>query len=56
MKKAIIKKRGICDLCRSKRFVYFLHVQFLNGIKMYVCKNEDLCVLKMSYNKKKKLL
>lgn len=54
MKKVIIKKRGICDLCQSKRFIEFLHIEIINGVKMYVCKNVDLCVLKMSYNKKAK--
>ena len=55
MKKVIIKKRGVCDMCQSKRFDTFLYIQIINGVKMYVCKNEDLCVLKMSYNKKKNI-
>lgn len=47
-------KRKVCDLCRSKRFAKYLHIEIFNGVKMFVCKNEDLCVLKMSYLKKKK--
>lgn len=42
----------VCDLCRAKRYFKFLHVEKVNGVKMFVCKNEDMCVLKMSYNKK----
>lgn len=54
MKKKKSKERGICSLCSAKRFIEFLFCDDSIVPSVYVCKNEDLCVLKMSYNKKKK--
>lgn len=54
MKKVVEKKRFRCCLCGAKRFRLFLYKVGGNGFYKYTCKNDDLCVLKMSYYKKKK--
>lgn len=53
MAKKKIKKRYMCKFCGSKRYIDGLFENFYHGEHYYSCKNEDMCVLKMSYNKKK---
>lgn len=49
-----IKERKICVFCGTRRYIenmYFMN--YKNG-GTWGCKNNDLCVIKMSYNKRKK--
>ena len=48
--KKIIRK--ICYFCKSKRNEENLYFMNEKTGGQYACKNNDLCVLKMSYNKK----
>lgn len=52
MKKDNFKRRFLCKFCGAKRYLENLFLITHNGVIYYSCKNEDLCVLKMSYNKK----
>lgn len=54
MKKVKLEKRFSCFFCGSKRYKKFLDVGYYDFEKKYFCKNNNLCQLKMSYNKKKK--
>lgn len=45
-------KRHICYYCGAKRYIDNLYPVGVKGVVHFVCKNNDLCVLKMSYNKK----
>lgn len=53
MKKQLIVVRKICCYCFAKRNVENMSpIVFQQGTR-YVCKNNDLCVLKMAYLKKR---
>ncbi len=56
MNKLKQKERKVCFFCGTKR--YRENLYFINHKDggQYSCKNNDLCVLTMSYNKKKKNL
>ena len=48
--------RRTCRLCGAKRYLNNLDTFFGDGHEIFECKNSDMCVLKMAYNKKKKKL
>lgn len=53
MKKEKKKVRKVCVFCGAKLYLEKLRwINFKDG-GQYACINNDLCVLKMSYNKKK---
>jgi len=54
MKKGIKNIRGYCALCGARKYLEKLRVVESKKGAYLECKNEDLCVLKMAYNKKKK--
>lgn len=54
LKKAIKEKRKICSICGAKRYIKDLYKYFHDDHPRFECKNTDLCVLKMSFNKKRK--
>ena len=56
MKKKKNKKRVRCDYCGSRRYVENMKWVMGGQFGYTICKNNDLCVLKMSYNKKRKKL
>jgi alpha-D-ribose 1-methylphosphonate 5-phosphate C-P lyase len=53
MKKVIKKIRGYCVLCGARKYLDKLRVVDVKNGAYLECKNSDLCVLKMAYNKKK---
>ena len=54
MAKQKIKERKTCVFCGTKRFIENMRFcNYKNG-GQWSCVNNDLCVLKMSYNKKVK--
>jgi len=56
MKKKKQKTRVVCSFCGSKRYIEKMCPFSHKGVVKFQCANNDLCVLKMSYNKKKKKL
>ena len=54
MKKAIKKERKICCFCGTKRFIEKMRFCNHKNGNEYACINNDVCVLKMSFNKKSK--
>lgn len=52
MKKVKNKTRKTCALCGAKKYIENLSMEVKNGVCYLACKNVDMCVLKMSYNKK----
>lgn len=52
MKKGIKKIRGYCVLCGARKYLENLRVVDSKDGAYLECKNADLCVLKMAYNKK----
>jgi alpha-D-ribose 1-methylphosphonate 5-phosphate C-P lyase len=54
MTKAIKKIRKTCLFCGTKRYLKNMYFANYKNGGQYACKNNDLCVLKMSFNKKKK--
>lgn len=54
MKKKKITIRKTCIFCGSKRFLKNMYFANFKTGGQYACVNNDLCVLKMSFNKKKK--
>jgi alpha-D-ribose 1-methylphosphonate 5-phosphate C-P lyase len=54
MRKKIKKERKVCIFCGAKRYVGNMYFCNHKTGGQWACKNNDLCVLKASYNKKKK--
>lgn len=54
MRKILQNARFFCRFCGSRKYYKNLFHVFENGSEYFSCKNEDMCVLKMSYNKKVK--
>jgi hypothetical protein len=54
MKNIKNKERKICFYCGTKRYIENLYFMNHKNGDQYSCKNNDMCVLKMAYNKKTK--
>ena len=52
MSKKKIRNRKICYLCGAKRYGVFLTPEVRNNVTRFVCKNSDMCVLKIAYLKR----
>lgn len=55
MRKLKQKQRLYCVFCGARRFQHLFDPVKVGGLDKFMCKNNDWCQLKMSYNKTHKI-